>query len=102
MKIIYAIDIAKFLEKNPESSQFIACWSKIIETGEWKNFEKMLETFPKRLKREGKVILFKIGCGRYIVKTRINFNNQQVIVRDISMDADYDREKQQIDTKELH
>lgn len=92
MKTITPFRIDDFLQNNPESEEYIAALFKILQTRDWETFEEIQESFPA-LESKGKNALFTIGCGRYIVKARINFEFQQVVIRNISEKADYVKAK---------
>ncbi|WP_158517084.1 type II toxin-antitoxin system HigB family toxin [Moorena producens] len=91
MKTTIIFNIDKFLQNHPESTEYIAAWFKLVETGQWSSFEQMRQSFTSLEGKESNA-LFTIGCGRYTLKARINFKYKQIVVRHIIANADYDRQ----------
>ncbi|NEQ81966.1 MAG: type II toxin-antitoxin system HigB family toxin [Moorea sp. SIO2I5] len=91
MHTVITFDIAKFLHNHPESTEYIAAWFKLVETGQWSSFEQMRQSFPNLEGKESNA-LFTIGCGSYTLKARINFKYKHIVVRNIIANADYDRQ----------
>lgn len=89
METTFTFNIAEFLQNHPESTEYIATWFKLVETGQWSTFEQMRQSFPY-LEGDERMALFWVGCGRYTVKARISFKYKQIIVRNIVENADYD------------
>lgn len=93
MLIVNKFKIDEFLLNNPDSIQYLAALFKIIGSRNWKEFDEMRKDFPFSLEGQEKKAFFIIGSGRYIVRARINFKYQQVIIRNISAKADYDQNR---------
>lgn len=92
MKTTVTFNIAEFLQNHPKSTEYVAAWFKLVETGQWTSFDRMRRAFPS-LKGEEKAATFAIACGRYRIQARINFKYKQIIIRNIVEDADYDARK---------
>lgn len=93
METVITFEIGEFFQNHPESEEYVATWFKLVETSYWSNFDEMRKSFPG-LETKGKIGLFRIGCGRYIVKARINFESRKIIVRNIMESADYHEKNQ--------
>jgi len=100
MQVVVTFNIAEFLRCHPESTEYVAAWFKLVETGQWSSLDQMRRTFPSLEGRE-KVVTFAIACGRYRIQARINFKHKQIIVRNMIEGADYDAQKTEENAKAL-
>ena len=92
MQISTTFDIANFLQKNRNSTKYIQLWFKIIKTTNWNNFDEMSKTFPN-LEKKGKTTFFRVGKDSYRIKTYVDFESNQITIRNIEFNAGYNGQK---------
>jgi len=91
MKISFFRKLECFYEIHPQSKKLLISWSKRIKTISPKHFVE-LGKFFQQADQVGEFTVFNIGSN-YRLITRINYESQQVIIREVLPHKEYERGK---------
>ncbi|PZO39390.1 MAG: hypothetical protein DCF19_14210 [Pseudanabaena frigida] len=91
MKIVFFNVVEKFSERNPDSQKLLLSWSKRIKVISPKHFVELREFF-QQADQVGELTVFNIGSN-YRLIARINYESQQVFIRNVLPHKEYERGK---------
>jgi len=84
--------IREFVRLHPDSEFSLSAWFKIARKAEWRSLAAVRKVYPQA-DVVGKFTVFNIRGNRYRLIAEINYQFQQVLIREILTHREYDREK---------
>jgi mRNA interferase HigB len=91
MNIIFSSKLEAFYQNQPKSKNLLLSWTKRIKVISPKHFIELRESF-QQADQVGELTVFNIGSN-YRLIARINYQSQQVIIREILPHKEYERVK---------
>ncbi len=91
MNIVFSSKLEAFYQNQPKSKNLLLSWSKRIKVISPKHFIELKEFF-QQADQVGELTVFNIGSN-YRLISRINYQSQQVIIREILPHKEYERGK---------
>jgi mRNA interferase HigB len=91
MNIIFSSKLEAFYQNQPKSKNLLLSWSKRIKVISPKHFIELRESF-QQADQVGELTVFNIGSN-YRLIARINYQSQQVVIREILPHKEYERVK---------
>lgn len=96
MHVISRKAIRDFCEKHPDVAESLNYWYRITKKADWQSFAELRETFSSA-DLVGNCIVFNIGGNNYRLISKIYFDDQVCLVRNILTHKDYDKNKWKAD-----
>lgn len=93
MKIIKRDLLDKFAQKHARARSSIAQWVTNVKAARWSNLAEVKQTYGSADQTNTGFVIFNIGGNTFRIITRINFEQQQVFIRDVMTHAEYDKWK---------
>jgi mRNA interferase HigB len=90
MHIITRKRLREFYEKHPQSKSGLEFWYKISSKATWENFDQLRETFPSADLVKNFTV-FNISGNRYQLIVFIDYNYQEIYIRQVLTHAEYDK-----------
>lgn len=91
MNIVFSSKLEAFYQNQSKSKNLLLSWSKRIKIISPKHFIELKESF-QQADQVGELTVFNIGSN-YRLISRINYQSQQVIIREILPHKEYERGK---------
>ena len=91
MNVVFSSRLEAFYQNQPKSKNLLLSWSKKIKVISPKHFIELKEFF-QQADQVGELTVFNIGSN-YRLIARINYESQQVIIREILPHKDYEQGK---------
>ena len=92
MHVISRKAIRDYCETRPEASESLDYWYRIVQKARWSHFAELRKTFSNA-DLVGKCIVFNIGGNKYRLISKIYFDGQVCLIRNILSHKEYDKNK---------
>ena len=92
MNTISLKKIKEFGELHPDSQSSLSAWYKIARKSNWMSLVEVRQVYP-HADVVGRYTVFNIRGNRYRLIAEINYQFQQILIRQILTHEEYDRGK---------
>ena len=83
--------LADFWRAHPDAQEPLAAWYQVAASVSWRSLSDVRATYPQADPVE-RLTVFNIGGNKYRLITRIEYERQEVYIRNVLTHAEYDRE----------
>ena len=84
--------ILEFAKRYPDSKSSLTAWYKITRKAQWRNLAEVRQVYP-HADLVGIYTVFNIRGNHYRLIAEINYQFQQVLIREILTHKEYDEDK---------
>lgn len=84
--------LREFWQQHPDAQNALQAWYKHINQTQWRHFTDVRRDFPS-VDQVKRLTAFNIGGNKYRLVARIEFEKQQVYIRQVMTHAEYNKEK---------
>lgn len=84
--------IREFVKLHPDSKTSLTAWYKIAKKARWRSLASVHQVYP-HADLVGKYTVFNIRGNHYRRIAEINYQFQQILIREILTHAEYDEDK---------
>jgi mRNA interferase HigB len=92
MNTISLKKIREFVELHPDSKSSLTAWYKMAKKARWRSLAAVRELYP-HADLVGKYTIFNIRGNHYRLIAEINYQYQQILIREILTHEEYDNDK---------
>jgi mRNA interferase HigB len=92
MNTISRRKIREFVRLHPDSESSLKAWYKIARKAQWRTFASVQQRYPQA-DLVGNYTVFNIRGNRYRLIAEINYQFQQILIREILTHEEYDKDK---------
>ena len=92
MNTISLKKIREFVELHPDSKSSLTAWYKMAKKARWRSLAAVREVYP-HADLVGKYTIFNIRGNHYRLIAEINYQYQQILIREILTHEEYDNDK---------
>ena len=92
MNTISLKKIREFAEIHPDSESSLKAWYKMTKKARWRSIAAVREVYP-HADLVGKYTIFNIRGNHYRLIAEINYQYQQILIREILTHEEYDKDK---------
>lgn len=92
MNTISFKEIREFAKTHPDSRASLTAWYKIARKAQWKNLAEVRQIYP-HADRVGNYTVFNVRGNNYRLVAEINYQYQQILIREILTHEEYDEDK---------
>jgi mRNA interferase HigB len=92
MNTISLKKIRGFVERHPDSKPSLTAWYKMAKKARWRSLAAVRDVYP-HADLVGKYTIFNIRGNHYRLITEINYQYQQILIREILTHEEYDNDK---------
>ena len=84
--------IREFVRLHPDSKSSLTAWYKMAKQARWKNLVEVRKAYP-HADSVGNYTVFNIRGNHYRVIAEINYQYEQILIREILTHDEYDKNK---------
>lgn len=84
--------IRKFVSAHPDSNSSLRSWYKMARQARWRNLAEVRQVYPNA-DLVGNYTVFNIRGNHYRLIAEINYQFQQILIREILTHEEYDKDK---------
>lgn len=84
--------IREFVKHYPDSKSSLTAWYKITKKAHWRSLAEVKQVYPKA-DLVGNYTVFNIRGNHYRLIAEINYQFQQILIREILTHEEYDEDK---------
>lgn len=92
MNTISLKKIREFVSEHPDSKSSLTAWYKMVKKARWRSFAAVRMVYP-HADLVGNYTVFNIRGNHYRLIAEINYQYQQILIREILTHRDYDKDK---------
>lgn len=92
MNTISRKKIREFVKVHPDSKSSLTAWYKITKKAQWRNLAEVRQVYP-HADIVGNYTVFNIRGNHYRLISEVNYQFQQILIREILTHEEYDEEK---------
>ena len=84
--------IREFVKQHPDSNSSLTAWYKIAKKARWRNLAEVRRVY-RHADSVGIYTVFNIRGNHYRLIAEINYQYQQILIREILTHEEYDKDK---------
>ena len=92
MNTISLKKIREFVSEHPDSKSSLIAWYKMVKKARWRSLAAVRLVYP-HADLVGNYTVFNIRGNHYRLIAEINYQYQQILIREILTHTDYDKDK---------
>jgi len=94
MNTISLKKIRSFVQLHPDAKSSLTAWYKTAKKARWRSFAAVREVYP-HADLVGKYTIFNVRGNHYRLIAEINYQYQQILIREILTHDEYSKDKWQ-------
>ena len=91
MKLLGKEKLRKFMEQHADARSQIESWEAEIEEAQWTTPHDLKEKYPKASILKSQNVIFNILGNKYRLWSKINYQNQIALVKDVGTHKEYEK-----------
>jgi mRNA interferase HigB len=89
--VISKLRLAEFWQAHPDAEQPLRAWHQVADAASWQSLNDVRATYPQADLVE-RLTVFNIGGNKYRLIARVEYERQELYIRQVLTQVGYDRE----------